>query len=75
MCDRYFQQICEDRKAKTALHGFIGIVNKYKYKPNKLWIDQGRNFTIVLRKNGYTKHGKHKTCYVSKKSRIKIRPR
>ena len=34
----------KDKKAKTVLHGFIEIVNKYKYKPNKLWIDQWKEF-------------------------------
>ena len=34
----------KDKKAKTVLHGFIEIVNKYKYKPNKLWLDQWKEF-------------------------------
>ena len=34
----------KDKKAKTVLNGFIGIVNKSKRKPNKLWVDQGREF-------------------------------
>ena len=34
----------KDKKAKTVLHGFIEIVNKYKCKPNKLWIDQWKEF-------------------------------
>ena len=33
-----------DRKAKTVLYGFIEIVNESKYKPNKLWVDQKREF-------------------------------
>ena len=33
-----------DRKAKTTLHGFIKIVNESKPQPNKLWVDQGREF-------------------------------
>ena len=37
------------KKAKTVLHGFIAIVNKPKRKPNKLWLDQGREFYNNLR--------------------------
>ena len=32
----------KDKKAKTAPHGFIEIVNIFKHKPNKLWDDQER---------------------------------
>ena len=32
----------KDRKAKTFLDGFVGIVNESKRKPNKLWVDQGK---------------------------------
>ena len=28
-----------DKKAKTVLNSFIGIVNESKHKPNKLWVD------------------------------------
>ena len=34
----------KDKKAKTVLRGFIEIVNKYKCKPNKLWIGQWKEF-------------------------------
>ena len=34
----------KDKKAKTVLHGFIETVNESKRKPNKLWVDQGREF-------------------------------
>ena len=34
----------KDKKAKTSLHGFIKIVNKSKHKPNKLWVDQEKEF-------------------------------
>ena len=34
----------KDKKAKTVLNGFIGIVNESKRKPNKLRVDQGREF-------------------------------
>ena len=30
------------KKAKTVLHGFVEIVNGSKIKPNKKWVDQGR---------------------------------
>ena len=38
MCHRCFQ------KGKTVLNGFIEIVNESNHKPNKLWVDQGREF-------------------------------
>ena len=31
-----------DKRFKTVLDGFIGIVNESKHKKNKLWADQGR---------------------------------
>ena len=34
----------KDEKFKTVLHGFIKIVNEFKRTPNKLWVDQGREF-------------------------------
>ena len=40
-----------DKKAKTVLHGLIGIVNESKHKPNKLWVDQGREFYNKLTQN------------------------
>ena len=35
-------ELLKDKKAKTVLHGFTEIVNKFKRKPNKLWDDQGK---------------------------------
>ena len=32
------------KKAKTVLTGFAQIVNQSKRRPNKLWVDQGREF-------------------------------
>ena len=32
----------EDKKRKTVLIVFIKIVNQSNRKPNKLWVDQGR---------------------------------
>ena len=34
----------KDKKAKTVLNGFLGIVNECKDKPNKLWVDEGNKF-------------------------------
>ena len=34
----------KDRKGKTFLNAFIEIVNESNHKPNKLWVDQGREF-------------------------------
>ena len=34
----------EDKKGKTVLVAFIKIVNESNRKPNKLWVDQGREF-------------------------------
>ena len=41
----------KDKKANYVLHGFTEIVNKSKRKPNKLWIDKEKKFTIALCKN------------------------
>ena len=32
------------KKGKTVLHGFIEIRNQSKRKPNKWWVDQGKEF-------------------------------
>ena len=34
----------KDKKAKTALYGFIEILNESKRQPNKLWVDQEKEF-------------------------------
>ena len=34
----------KDRKGKTVLNAFFKIVNLSNRKPNKLWVDQGREF-------------------------------
>ena len=51
MCDRCFHQIClgyqqhlKDKKAKTVFYGFVEIVYESKCKPNKLWVDQEKEF-------------------------------
>ena len=34
----------KDKKTKTFLRGLVEIVNEFKRQPNKIWIDQGREF-------------------------------
>ena len=34
----------KDEKGKTVLNAFIERVNESNRKPNKLWIDQGKEF-------------------------------
>ena len=34
----------KDKKGKTVLNAFIEIVNRNNRKPNKLWLDQVREF-------------------------------
>ena len=34
----------KDKKGKTVLNAFIEIVYEFNLKPNKLWVDQGREF-------------------------------
>ena len=43
------------KKAKAVLTAFIEIVNESNRKPNKLWVDQGREFyhKLFYRKNFY----------------------
>ena len=36
--------LSKDKKGKVALNAFIEIVNEYNCKPNKLWVDQAREF-------------------------------
>ena len=39
-------------KVKTVLYDFVERVNKSKRKPNKLWVDQGKEFCNNLMQNG-----------------------
>ena len=32
------------KRAKTVLNTFIKIINDFNRKPNKLWVNQGREF-------------------------------
>ena len=34
----------KDKKGKTILNVFIKIVHEFDHKPNKLWVDQRRDF-------------------------------
>ena len=34
----------KDKKGKTILNAFIKSVNESNHKPNKLWVDQGKEF-------------------------------
>ena len=34
----------EDKKGKTVLNAFVEIVNESNCKPNKLWVNQRREF-------------------------------
>ena len=38
----------KDKKSKTVLKAFIEIVNESNRKPNKLWVDQGREVYNTL---------------------------
>ena len=42
----------KDKNDKTVLNGFIAIGNKFKSKPNKLWVDQGRELYNKHMQNG-----------------------
>ena len=35
-------KILKDKKGKTVLKAFIEIVNESNLKPNKLWVDEGK---------------------------------
>ena len=34
----------KDKKGKPVLNAFNKIVNESNCRPNKLWVDQGKNF-------------------------------
>ena len=42
-CHTQFKPL-KDKMGKTVLHGFIELINESKRQPNKLWVDQGREF-------------------------------
>ena len=43
----------KDKNGKTVLNAFIEIVNECNRKPNKLWVDQGREFYNGLMEQWY----------------------
>ena len=44
----------QTKNVKTFLNVLIEIVSESNREPNKLWVDQGRYFTINLSKNRFT---------------------
>ena len=62
-------KLLKDKRDKTILHCFIKIVVKSKYKPNKLWVDQGKDFYNSLKQKWldnndvlmYSKHNEGKS--------------
>ena len=64
----------KDEKGKTVLNRFIKIVNESNHKPNKLWVDQGREFYNKLMQKWlenndilmYSTHNKSKSVIVER---------
>ena len=52
MSDRHVRKSLKDKKGKKVLNTFIEIANESNREPNNLWVDQGRELTINLCKNG-----------------------
>ena len=42
----------KNKKGISFLNAFQSILNNSKIKPNKTWVDQGREFIIIHLKNG-----------------------
>ena len=42
----------KDKNSVSIVNTFQKIFNKSKRKPNKVWVDKGLYFTIILLKNG-----------------------
>ena len=42
----------EDKKGVSTVDAFQKMLDKSGRKPNKIWVDKGSDFTIVLLKNG-----------------------
>ena len=59
----------KDKNGKTVLNAFVEIVNESNRKPNKLWVDQGRQCYSKLMQEGldtndiltYSTHSDSKT--------------
>ena len=41
----------KDKKGSTIVNAFQSILNNSKRKPNKIWVDQGSDFTTIILKN------------------------
>ena len=41
------------KKGTNIVNAFQKILNDSKRKPNKIWVDKGSEFSIILLKNGY----------------------
>ena len=67
----------KDKKGKTALNTFIKIVNEFNFKPNTLWVDQGREFYNKLMQESlensnilmYSTHNEGKSVTVYKNTK------
>ena len=42
----------KDKKRVSIVNAFQQILDRSKRKPNKIWVDQGIDFTIIILKNG-----------------------
>ena len=44
----FFQSFPINKKSKRVLNGFNEIIGEFNRQPNKLWVDQGREFCNKL---------------------------
>ena len=42
----------KDKKGVSIVDAFQKILDDSNRKPNKIWVDKGSNFTMILLKNG-----------------------
>ena len=42
----------KDKKGASIVDAFQKILDRSERKPNKIWVDKGSEFTIILLKNG-----------------------
>ena len=42
----------KDKKGISIVNAFQKILDRSERKPNKIWVDKGSEFTIILLKNG-----------------------
>ena len=43
----------KDKKRASIVNAFQSILDKSGRKQNKIWVDQGMNFIIIILKNGW----------------------